>query len=200
MSLCPSVRQNGLQASNSLQRCWLLLNKAPRWFKSSRLLATGSTTEPPDRGGGQQKFTSMPSESCFMSRQQPRRGGREGKRWRAVTPSSLATHTVKNTVFLEGEFCFRRGKQQVVFFGGGVVCGGNLASCATTSHRQPSNLWIHKTHNSHPSHQTKDKSERAHNKCRDAAFLMAAALQSVAATLSPGGAARFRWRSLIQGL
>lgn len=98
---CPSMWQNGLQASNSLQRCWLLLNKAPHWFKSSRLLATGSTTEPPDRGSGQQKFTSMPSESCFMSQRQPRRGGTEGgERRRAVTPSSLATHSVKNTVFL----------------------------------------------------------------------------------------------------
>lgn len=70
-----AVWKNGLRASNSLQRCWLLLNKAPQWFKSSRLLATRSTTEPPDRGSGQQKFTSMPSESCFMSQQQSRRGG-----------------------------------------------------------------------------------------------------------------------------
>lgn len=67
MFLCPSVWQNVLQASNSSQWCWLLLNKAAQWFKSSRLLATRSTTEPPDRGSGQQKFTSMPSESCFMS-------------------------------------------------------------------------------------------------------------------------------------
>ncbi len=37
-----------------------------RWSKRSRLLATWSTTEPPDRAASQQKFTSMPSESCFM--------------------------------------------------------------------------------------------------------------------------------------
>lgn len=30
------------------------------------MLATPSTTEPPDRAAGQQKFTSMPSESGFM--------------------------------------------------------------------------------------------------------------------------------------
>lgn len=77
MFLCHSVWQNWLRVSNSLQRCWLLLKKAPQRFKSSRLLATSSTTEPPDRGSGQQKFTSMPSESCFMSQRQPRRGGRE---------------------------------------------------------------------------------------------------------------------------
>lgn len=48
------------------KQCWLFLNKPSHWSKRSHLLATPSTTEPPDRAASQQKFTSMPSESCFM--------------------------------------------------------------------------------------------------------------------------------------
>lgn len=121
MFLCPFVWQNGLQASNSLQRCWLLLNKVPHWFKSSRLLATRSTTEPPDRGCGQQKFTSMPSESCFMSQRQPRREVGRGKM--ASCNSKFPGNTLsEEPCFSEGEFYFAEESSRIFF----VICRGKL--------------------------------------------------------------------------
>ncbi|KAK2880538.1 hypothetical protein Q8A73_023236 [Channa argus] len=48
-------------------------------FPRSPSLATWSTTEPPDRAGSQQKFTSMPSESCFMCVLPASEGGEEEK-------------------------------------------------------------------------------------------------------------------------
>lgn len=70
---------NASKHSDFSERCWLFLNKPSHWSKRSHLLAAGSTTEPPDRAASQQKFTSMPSESCFMCVLPANRGRREEK-------------------------------------------------------------------------------------------------------------------------
>ena len=88
--------------SDFSKHSWLLLNKPSHRSKRSRSLATRSTTEPPDRAASQQKFTSMPSESCFMCVLPATEGGERRKglkrkkrvcrvQLRAETQSFLAT-------------------------------------------------------------------------------------------------------------
>lgn len=77
------------QAMNSSQ--------TERFFKAvlafserSRLLATPSTTEPPDRAASQQIFTSMPSESCFMCVLPATEGGERRKALKKKSLQSAA--------------------------------------------------------------------------------------------------------------